>query len=87
MNPTIFEQANIIYGPPDDMTESQVAKVHAYEGVVKGGSVDGAKLVIVAWKPSPEELKELNEGGSIFLSSLGGLNPHRLTTNFQAALQ
>lgn len=48
-------------------------------------NLDGSRFVVVAWKPTPEELNELNNGGMIYLSMLNGLLPHFLTTDFKAA--
>lgn len=82
MIPTNFEQANKIFGPPSDMEESQVFRIPAYLGEVKDGSCDGAPCVIVAWKPTKEELEDLNNDGCVYLSCLGGLPPHFLVTQF-----
>lgn len=68
------------------MTDEQVKVIHAYRGEVKVGSVDGSQLVVTAWKPTEEELKDLNDGGSVFLSFIGGLPPHFATTRFEQAI-
>lgn len=60
--------------------------IHAYQGKVNGGSVDGSQIVVTAWRPSPEEVKAIIEGSLIFLSFLGGLPPHFATTEFQQAI-
>lgn len=85
MIPVKFDQANCAFGPPPDLAESQCRTIHGFIGEVANGSVDGAKFIVTAWKPTPEELAELNAGGAVFLSFLGGLPPHLATTNFQAA--
>lgn len=85
MTPADFPQANTQFGHPDGYTEEQVATIPAFIGEWASGNLDGAPVVIVAWKPSPEELKQLNEGSPVFLGVLGqGLPPHFLTTHFPA---
>ena len=85
MNPAIFPQANCWFGAPPDLSQSQVMSIPAYRGEVSGGSVDGVKLVIVAWLPTPEELAQLNAGTPVYLSSISGLTPHFLTTSCEQA--
>ena len=85
MIPTDFPEANAKFGPPSDMAESQVKTIPAYVGQVSSGSVDGATLVVAAWKPTAEELKDLEAGKPVFISMLGGLAPHFLTTDFALA--
>jgi len=85
MNPTHFPQANIKYGPPLDLEESQCMTIPAFVGEVKTGSCDGCQLVVVAWLPTPQELAQLNLGNPIYLSVIGGLPPHFLTVDFEQA--
>lgn len=82
MTPCEFPQANTIYGPPDDLEESQCQRVHAYKGQVQGGSVDGAALVVVAWQPDFVDLDRLAAGYPLYLTMMGGLAPHFITTTF-----
>jgi len=86
MTPSTFPEANVILGAPDGLTDTQVIAIPAYAGEVVGGSVDGLRLVVVAWKPSAVELERLNQGGDIFLSCIGGLPPHFLSTTFVEAI-
>lgn len=67
------------------MTESQVRTIPAHWAEITQGSCDGVEVVITAWKPSPDELAELNRGGLVYFSCIGGLPPHFLTTDFQTA--
>lgn len=85
MIPVAFPEANSTFGPPEGVAESQVATVPAFTGEVKGGSMDGAPLVVTAWQPTAEELEELIQGGKLYLTVLGGLPPHCITTSFAAA--
>lgn len=69
------------------MAESQVARIRAFHGVVKGGSCDGQSVTVVAWQPSVEELLALAHGQPLYLSFFGGLPPHMVTTHFDQAAQ
>ncbi len=84
MTPVKFSQSNTRFGPPEDLEESQVRTIHGWTGEA-GASCDGMKLVVVAHLPTPEDLERLNAGEPIFLSVLGGLPPHFLTTRFEEA--
>ena len=85
MDPVTFPESNCKFGHPPDLAESQCLTIPAYRGKIVGGSVDGSDVVVVAWQPSPEELGQLAAGKPIFISMLGGLAPHFLTTDFNAA--
>jgi len=86
MTPINFPEANTQYGPPKDMTESQVATIPAFAGEVRSGSCDGVHIVVVAWTPTAEELRDIMDGKPIFISMFGGLAPHYLTTSFEQAI-
>lgn len=85
MNSTTFPEANCAFSAPDDLNEKQCMTIPAFAGQVESGSCDGARQVIVAWQPTPEELTALNAGAPVFLAVLGGLPPHYLTTSFEEA--
>lgn len=85
MNPVNFPEANTNFGPPPDLVETQCRTIPAYLGQAVGGSCDGVSVVVVAWKPDLEELACLVAGGVIYLTCLGGLPPHYLSTNFALA--
>lgn len=80
MTPSTFPEANTAFKAPSDSSESQCCTIEAF-----GGSCDGVPMVITAWRPSPEELSELNRGGLVYLTVLGGLPPHFVTTSFDQA--
>lgn len=86
MTPAVFPEANAHFGPPPGLDEAQVKTVAAYCGPIPRGSLDGEKLVVVAWRPSQAELAELNAGGLIYMTSIGGLPPHYLSASFAAAI-
>jgi hypothetical protein len=85
MTPTDFEGSNAKFGPPSDLEETQCGTIPAFVSKVQRGSCEGAALVVTAWKPTPDELRQLNDGNPVFLSCLGGLPPHFLTTNLAEA--
>ena len=80
MTPCNFAEANITYGPPPGFAESQVQSIPACRYQMIGGSCDGVEMVVVAWKPDAEDLARLNAGEPVYLSCIGGLPPHFLTT-------
>ncbi len=85
MNPTNFPEANAVFGTPKDLAPSQCRAIPAFRGTVDGGSVDGLVFVVVAWQPTPEEIEDIKNGKPVFISMVGGLAPHYLTTDFFAA--
>ncbi len=84
---TILEMQKVNRACPDCQATAakQIATIPAYVGQVARGSMEGATIVVVAWKPSESELHALNAGQPIFLSSIGVLQPHFITTNFTDA--
>ena len=85
MRPVWFQEVNCKFTAPPDMDEVQVRTVDAYRGTIERGSVEGSPVVVVAWKPTPAEAQEIADGKPIFLSILGNLPPHFLTTDFHSA--
>lgn len=87
MQPTEPPVSNKVYTAPEDMEPSQVFSIAAYQGVVpSGNNLEGAGFVVTAWKPNADDLRRLNEGGSVYMSYLGGgLAPHFLSTTFPEA--
>lgn len=85
MNPANFPEANCQFKAPSDLDESQVFTIPAYKGTAHGGNLDGSNFVGVAWLPTPEEIEQLRNGQPIYLSMLGGLAPHFVTTDFKQA--
>lgn len=78
-----FQEANVVFRPPGDLTEGQCRSVDAWKGEVNGGSCDGLLLVVVAWKPTEKDVQRLVAGGCVYLSCVGGLPPHFLVTSFE----
>lgn len=82
-----FPEANTRFGPPAGLDEAQVRPCVGHVREIVGGSCDGLPQVIVAWKPSNEDVKRIIDGELIYLSCIGSLPPHFLTTSFVAATQ
>lgn len=82
MTPTSFPQANITYGPPPGVDESQVSSIPAWVGSINGGNNDGEDVSIVAWQPSQSDVERMIAGQPVFLMVFGGLPPHCLLTEF-----
>jgi hypothetical protein len=85
MDAVNLPQTNAHYGPPQELEESQCQTIPAYDHEIQGGSCDGLKQVVVAYKLSPEELAVVNETGIIFVSMIGGLVPHYPSVTFELA--
>lgn len=85
MSPVHFREANTQHKPPVDFAESQVKTVPSYVAMIQGGSCDGEFMTVVAWRPSPEEIKDIMGGKLIYLTAMGGLPPHFLSTDFHIA--
>lgn len=81
-----FPESNTVYKRPPDLEESQCFDIPAFHGIIEGGTLDGARIVVTAWQPTPEEIEQIVKGAPVFLSSIGGLPPHFLTTTFQNAV-
>lgn len=80
MNPCDFPEANCSFKAPSDMDGSQCGTISAFRGTIGGGNIDGAEVVVVAWKPTEQELEDSNNGQPVFLLCVGGLPPHSMTT-------
>ncbi len=81
-----FPEANCRFGPPPDLDESQCYTIPGFRGIVERGSVEGSAFVVVCHAPTPEERAAIAAGAPIFVTMMGGLAPHFLTTNFAEAI-
>lgn len=80
MQPVDFLESNTKFTAPDGMTEGQVMTIPAFKGQALNGSCDGIQMVVVAWKPDPGEIDRLIEGHLVYLTVMGGLPSHFITT-------
>ncbi len=85
MSPIDFPESNHRFGPPKGMDESQVKTIPAFVAEVQRGNLAGVQTVVVAWQPTPAEIEQIKNGAPIFLSMIGGLLPHFLSTSFKEA--
>lgn len=81
-----FPQSNTVFGPPPDLTKEQCNSIPAFLGICVGGSCDGSKMVVVAHQPTAEDIARILAGEPIFLTCMGGLPPHLMTTSFAEAV-
>ncbi len=86
MNASHFPEANCRFGPPQDLQESQCGTISGFLGKANGGSCDGIDIAVVAWQPNAIERAAIFEGAPIFLTMIGGLSPHMMTTTFREAI-
>ena len=87
MKPVNFPEANSKHGPPKGFDESQIMTIPSFTSESLGGHLDGCGIVVVAWQPSDQEIKAIAAGGNIFLTMIGGLAPHFVSTSFKDAIQ
>lgn len=86
MTSTDFPESNKKFCAPADMDSNQVETIHAHVTEIKRGSCDGVPIVVTAWQPSQQEIQEIMHGAPVFLTCLGSLPPHFLTTRFEQAV-
>lgn len=82
-----FPQSTGTFGPPPDMCEGQVIPIPCCVQVAAGGSCDGSLLIVTCHQPSEAERQAIAAGAPIFLTCLGCLPPHFLTTTFEQAIR
>lgn len=86
MIPVDFDITNAKFTAPMGYDESQVFTIPAYVGEVPGpNAVEGTPFVVVAWKPTEEDIELIRQGSLVYISQLGGLSPHFLTTKIEEA--
>lgn len=81
MIPSDFPEANMILNPPEDTAPGAVLPIRALHCTCLSGPLDGSPAFITAWKPNPEDLERLNNGGFVYLSVIGAAPPHSLHTD------
>ena len=76
MVPSSFEQANHIFDKPPEASYDEVGCLDTFTGL----DTEGNMIVISCWKPTKEELEELNRTGRVWCFHWGnGLQPHALS--------
>jgi len=85
MNPLEqFPESNCVFKSPPDL-EGSCQEIRAYQGQCTSGIFDGAMQCITAWRPSEHDMEMMRRGNPIYLTVMGGLPPHRLSTSFNEA--
>lgn len=73
---TAFEESNLYFDKPEDMTYDECEAL----SVFTGRTADGQPIIISCWKATKEELEEINKTGRIWCFHYGtGLQPHALS--------
>jgi len=72
-------------GNPVSEQIKQAVAGHSYDAFIDGGSLDGMIQIVVAWVSDAVELARLNAGAPVYLTVLGPLPAHMLSTDFQTA--
>lgn len=76
MNPSSFDESNIYFDKPEGMTYDECGALSVFQGK----DVSGMDIVISCWKPTKEELDEINCTGRVWCYHFGtGLQPHALS--------
>jgi hypothetical protein len=68
---TAFDEDNCVLGPPPGMTEDQVYSLSVH----RGATPDGLPVVVSCWKPTAEELAEIQRTGRVWLVIYGQTMP------------
>lgn len=77
-----FPQANQTIGEPQGWDRSQCQPIRAFVCMIDKGNLEGSPAVVTAWKPTEEEIKQIVEGGLIYVAFISdGLPPHFLATH------
>jgi hypothetical protein len=71
MEPCSFEGENTILARPEDMTAEQCDPL----SVLRTKDTQGLPLVISCWKPTREEMREIQRTGRVWLSVVGETMP------------
>lgn len=77
MKPSNFPEQNFTFGPPQGVSEEECGNLPCHKGFEEGSNWP---VIISAWKPSAEELEEINKSGTVWLRIYGsGMPPVSLS--------
>lgn len=71
MLPKDFEQANIRFTKPKNMTDEQCGDLMVYKGI----DPNGMPVLISKWQPSKEDIEAINNGEGIWLQIVSEVMP------------
>lgn len=79
MIPTSFPESNHVFDKPSDMSRDHCDALSVWVGQVDDGEFQ-SDVIISCWKPTAEELEEINRTGRVWCWHYGsGLQPHCIT--------
>lgn len=72
---TDFEQSNTVFDKPKEMSREECSALNVWCGL----NLQKESIIISCWKPTKEELEEINKTGRVWCIHYGsGLQPHAL---------
>lgn len=71
MFPASFDESNHVLGKPEDMSHEDCACL----AVFIGEQPNNLPVVVSCWKPTAEELEEINRTGRVWLGIIGHTMP------------
>lgn len=86
--PLEFKGTNVTFQLPSDLSNSKT-KARPIRGKIiqmNKGPLDGLAVAVVAYKPSPLDVSRILAGEPIYISFLGGVAPHYLSTALEEAI-
>lgn len=72
--PCSFDEANGQLGPPDGMSEDEVTTIRVFHGT----DDHGHRFVVSCWRATPDEIREIQETGRVWMVSMSGMMPTML---------
>lgn len=69
--PKDFPESNLEFKKPEDMTDEQCSSLHVCQTI----DSDGTPLQFSCWQLSPEEIKEVQRTGVVWLNVCGISHP------------
>jgi hypothetical protein len=71
---TDFPEANFTFTKPENMRDDQCGTLRVQRGLADVGG-EKFPVSISAWKPEPEDIERINNGGLIYLNIFGNGHP------------
>jgi hypothetical protein len=80
VDPVSFEESNTVLGPPNGVTEDDCGSLFAFRGKMDATQTP---VVITCWKPTREELNEIERTGRVWLMVWGQIMQPVVLTAFK----
>jgi tartrate dehydratase beta subunit/fumarate hydratase class I family protein len=71
MMPINFNESNIVYNKPENMTDEDCSTLHAF----RGHDQSELPVIITKWQLSKEDLEEIQKTGCVYLTVVGQVLP------------